>query len=69
MAPTLFACVFFSCFFIQTLIKWSLMPTSMTLDWSICSLVLNKMWYINELEYDSKNNVDIEFSAQDAFLE
>ena len=45
------------------------MPTSMTLDWSICSLVLNKMWYINELEYDSKINVDVEFSAQDAFLE
>jgi hypothetical protein len=21
------------------------------------------MWYINELEYDSNNNVDIEFSA------
>ena len=43
--------------------------TSMALDWLFCSLVLHNMWYINELEYDSKNNVDIEFSAHHAFLE
>jgi len=45
------------------------MPTSMTLDWSIFSLILHKMWYINELEYDSTNKIGIEFSAHDAFME
>ena len=43
--------------------------TSMALDWLLCSLVLHYMCYINELEYDSKNNVDIEFSAHHAFQE
>jgi hypothetical protein len=41
----------------------------MTPDWQCFSLVLHKMWSINELEHDSKHNVDIEFSAHDAYLQ
>jgi hypothetical protein len=35
----------------------------------LLGISLNKMWYINELEYDSTNSVDIEISPHDPFLE
>jgi hypothetical protein len=38
-------------------------------DRLIFSLVLHKMWSINEPQYASENKVDVEFSAHVAFLE
>ena len=33
------------------------------------TLIEKKMWSFNELDHDSKHNVDVEFSAHDAFLQ